>query len=129
MDMEQFLAFYEQYSERLNIGWVGIRNGSGLGLCGMSPLTDLNGAENVEGYPYLEQHFFSLLRFAQDQLDKGRGIARYSDPDFYTDVLGFVKLYGVSTYGCRITTTPSVLLELLESGVINYTLVLDTFIP
>ena len=71
----------------------------------------------------------SLLRFAQDQLDKGRGIARYSDPDFYTDVLGFVKLYGVSTYGCRITTTPSVLLELLESGVINYTLVLDTFIP
>lgn len=142
MDMEQFLAFYEQYSERLNIGWVGIRKGPGLGLCGMSPLTDLNGAENVEGYPYLqlngfddltpenlEQHFMSLLRFAQDQLEKGRGIARYSDPDFYTDVLGFVKLYGVSTYGCRITTTPSVLLELLESGVINYTLVLDTFIP
>lgn len=141
MDMEQFLAFYEFYKEKLNIGWVGIRKGAGLGLCGMSPFTHLNGVEDVEGYPHLqlaydavtaenlEQHFKSMLRFAQDQLNKGCGIARYEDPYFYSDVLDFVEEYGVYTYGCRITTTPGMLLELLESGVINHTVVLETYIP
>ena len=141
MDMEQFLAFYELYKGKLDIGWVGIRKGAGPGLCGMSPFTDLNGAADVEGYPHLqlasgtltaenlEQHFKSMLRFAQNQLDKGCGIARYEDPYFYSDVLDFVEEYGVYTYGCRITTTPGMLLELLESGVINHTVVLETYIP
>lgn len=122
------------------ITWVGICNGQ-TWVCGMKPFTHNTGEDPSEEYPYLrdpqmcdsaenlEQHFKSLLKFSQDQIDLGREIVTNDETTWYYDAaLDYVEENGVYTYGCKIVTTPQILLELMERDIITFVNVLDYWI-
>lgn len=66
------------------------------------------------------QHFKSLLRYLDDQLQQGTGIPAppsgtgEMDPEYYTKALAYVEENGVMAYGCYIFASPQALLEILE---------------
>lgn len=146
LTMEELIAF-SRTLEEANIEWVGIRNApadqQALPLCGMKPY--MGGAIFTEmnaHYPcfdiktldvtaeHFENHFKTLLRFSQDQVDAGRGIPAGTNlyQNYYADVLTFVEENGVMTYGCYVVCSADQLLELLDNGTASTILPVDAWI-
>lgn len=133
--------------EEANIEWVGIRNAAedqqALPLCGMKPY--MGGAvftEMNEHYPCFdiktlevtaenfENHFKTLLKFSQEQVDAGRGIPAGVNlyQNYYADVLRFVEENGVMTYGCYVVCNATQLLKLLDNGTASQIWPVDAWI-
>lgn len=131
------------------INWVAIRTSddakSVYPLCGMKPFTSTF-ANNIVGeindyYPNysirqctkatLEEHFLALLNYSIDQVNRGTGILpEYSKPseDYYQSILDYVEENGIYSYGCTITATPQMLLELISNGTIANIHIQDVWI-
>lgn len=62
----------------------------------------------------LEERFVSLLRYSDDQLKAGRGIAVNGDEAYYENALAYVEENGVNVYGCYIVTTPQRICEMMQ---------------
>lgn len=158
VDLENWLFTYDMSSTISHldntINWVAIRTSdeaeSVYPLCGMKPFTSTF-ANNLIGeindyYPKfsinnsssgyfskanLERHFLALLNYSLDQVNKGTGILpEYSKPseDYYRSILDYVAENGIYSYGCVITATPQMLLELLDDGTISGIHILDIWI-
>ena len=131
--MEELVAFKDAYP-MMRITWVAIRatepTSEWTTVCGMSPF---NGGPVFDGmyrdYPYfniasvhdsgqVEQHFKSLLQYSSDQVNKGRGIARYDDWNIYQNTLDYVEENGIKSYGVVVMGTPEHLLEVMDHELI-----------
>ena len=130
LSMEEFCDFLNRtYGYKLT--WIPIRcfepNGEWTPSCGMSPQrSGLAYSGLYADYPYfdlgrsgrdagqLEQHFISLLEYAKDRLEEGRGIIPYEDPELYQKILDYVNENGIYTYGCVVYGSPEALLKLME---------------
>ena len=89
--------------------------------------------ENANGNPpdkasVYEEHFKSILRFLEDQLQAGRGIPVPGSPDYYSDTLAYVEEHGVNVYGCYITAPPQYLLKLIQQENIQYISLYDAWL-
>ena len=127
--MDELLKFKEDYP-MVDITWVAIRteaiSDQWPTLCGMAPWRAGAVYEGMyKDYPYfmmsfyyepsyLEQHFESLLRYSADQLEKGRGIAVSGNENYYRDTLAYIEENGIYSYGCVVTASPELLLELMN---------------
>lgn len=138
LTMEELVAFWrdmvfqwDTQDPHGRITWVAVRamepDAGWTPRCGMSfggsgktyPLVDLDyrcfsGPANMDRES-MEQHFFSLLRYSANQMEKGRGIVPYDDEGLYTQILEYVEENGVKTYGVVVNGTPRQLLELMDS--------------
>lgn len=119
-NLSEFLHYNDDY-----LTWQGSINGSNVY---QQPIFD-----EASEYPHLfltryahtseelEKHIFSMLKFSQDQLEKGVGIIPYdnSEPDFYKDTLAYFEENGIKSPGGYIIATPQALLQLLDEGAIK----------
>lgn len=62
----------------------------------------------------LEERFVSLLRYSDDQLQKGRGIGVSGEEDYYQNAIAYVEENGVKVYGCYIVATPQRICEMMD---------------
>lgn len=77
----------------------------------------------------MEQHILSMLKFSADQLEQGTGVVcENDDPNYYQKVLDYFEENGIKTYGCYIIATPETLLDLIDSGIVYYTCLIDAWI-
>ena len=142
-------AKYKSVDAENKINWVAIRTHEDLystyPLCGMKPFT-LTFATNLKGkineyYPYfsnqhfsnsnLEDHFLSLLEYSADQVDNGTGILpdiEKVDANIYRNILSYVEENGIYSFGCTITASPEILLEMIELGKFSTVLIQDIWI-
>lgn len=144
MDMEQLIGFIREWNEAYVL-WIGIRNAPEeqqlYPLTGMAPFMGGYIRENInEYYPCfelrssdpaagdLEQHFVSMLQYLKDQEDAGRGVGYTNGIDYYENVLSYIAENGVYTYGCMITGSAEVFLEMLDSGVASQVWIQDAWI-
>lgn len=127
--MEELMAFKDKYP-MMRITWVAIRvtepGTEWTALCGMSPFNGGSVFDDMyKDYPYFniadvhdagqaEQHFEALLQYSADQVEMGRGIARYDDWDIYQNALDYVAENGVMSYGVVVIATPELLLEVMD---------------
>lgn len=144
--IEELLSFQDSLIEG-QIGWTGIRNAPVeeqlLPLCGMdlfqsgSVRTQVNDyypcldSKSVESTPAnLEAHFLSLLRYSEDQVQRGTGIEeQYTiHQSYYAQVLEYVQENGVYAYGCYISATPETLLALMDSNAVTQVWLQDIWI-
>ncbi len=136
MSMEELIQLNDKLEESYGayIVWVGIRSCDKdrqfLPLTGMTPFSGGLIRENAnEKYPYLEikgedrtaenleQHFKSLLQFSKERLTMGKSLPEGPGAEFYDEALSYVEENGIYSYGAYITAPPSVLIELLDSGI------------
>lgn len=75
-----------------------------------------------------EERFKSLLRYLNDQQEKGEGIEVPSYPNYYADALSYVEENGVNIYGCYITASAKRLLEINEMDNVKYLVPVDAWI-
>lgn len=141
--MEELMAFKDKYP-MMRITWVAIRvtepGTEWTTLCGMSPF---NGGSVFDGmykdYPYFnitgvhdagqaEQHFKALLQYSADQVEIGRGIARYDDWNIYQNALDYVEENGVNSYGMVVMASPALLLELMDDELVLFVDPIDGWI-
>ena len=129
---------------KYNVIWFNIRNSEkGEHLfpkCGFDP--NFYGPSDWRldsEYPYLDgysgtasidDHFMSMLRFLQDQLDKGTGFLPpdCSSESYYTDSLNYVEENGVMSYEAYVMGTPDALSQRYEKGAIDGILLCDAWI-
>ena len=124
-------------SNRIN--WVAIRTSENAKrtdfACGLKPFTSTI-ASNLKGnindaYPQFtieqysgknfQEHFLSLLKYSRDQVDNGTGILpEYidSEENYYQTILDYVEENGIYSYGCTITASPEILLDMWEDDTI-----------
>ena len=133
--MEELMAFKDKYP-MMRITWVAIRatepTNEWTTLCGMSPF---NGGSVFDGmyrdYPYfnitsvrdagqVKLHFKALLQYSADQVEMGRGIARYDDRDIYQNTLDYVEENGVLSYGVVVMASPKLLLEVMDDELVSF---------
>lgn len=120
-------AAMDPVTNNMDITWVAIDGG--VKLCGMYfyggqvyPLVDMdyrcfNGPADMN-QESLEHHFKSLVRYCADQVEKGRGIAPYGNERVYAEILDYVEVNGVKTYGLVVTASPQALLALMDNEMI-----------
>lgn len=156
MNMEQLEQFLNKlslskdtYAGQGTLIWVNIRNADPSDKreypSGFSPMSYIIGRDDPFGrdsaYPYLsstlnagstamETHFKSMLKFSQDQVDKGTGILPSNgyNPNYYQDVLDYVEENGVNALGGYIIATPQRLLDLMENDAISGVYLCDAWI-
>ena len=95
---------------------------------GQYPYLDYKSSEKTP--ENLETHFKSLLRFSEDQVEKGTGIPleHRMGQSFYTEVLEYVEKNGIYSYGCYVIGTPETILALMESGAVSQVWIQDLWI-
>ena len=146
LSMEALVSLYRDCSmdpvlNDVQITWAAVRTGVRADgwepFCGMSffgvgrpySLVDLDyrcfSSPAVINQESLEHHFKSLLRYSADQVEKGRGIARYGHEELYTEILDYVEENGVKTYGIVVTASPESLLKLMDSDRVREILLVD----
>lgn len=75
-----------------------------------------------------EERFKSLLRYLNDQQQKGEGIELPNYPNYYADALTYVEENGINVYGCYITSSAKRLLEINEMENVKYLMPVDAWI-
>lgn len=75
-----------------------------------------------------EEQFKSLLRYLQDQQQRGEGIEVPSYPNYYADALQYVEENGVRVYGCYITASAKSLLQINDMENVRYLFPVDAWI-
>ncbi len=134
LSIDELIKLNEKLQEKnAYLVWVGVRSCDEslqiTPLVGMSPFSGgtIREIQNEE-YPYLEikgselnaenieKHFKSLLKFSKDRQLMNRSLPYSPFPEYYDNVLSYVEENGVKSYGAYISAPPSVMKELLDSG-------------
>lgn len=132
LSMEELMEFRSEYFDLL-ITWVAVRSAAPSDplppLFGMDPFTGgtvYDGflteykyfdASQITEAEHLEKHFKTRLQFYIDQLTKRQVFYLY-DEETLRNSLAYVEENGVYTYGCVVTTSPKVLLDLLDNEIV-----------
>ena len=132
LSMEELMAFRSEHSDLL-ITWVAVRSTDPSELLppllGMDPFTGgtvFDGflmeyryfdASQITEADHLEKHFKRRLQYYIDQVEKEQAFYRYN-AETLKENLAYVEEQGVYTYGCVVTASPKVLLDLLDSGIV-----------
>lgn len=140
MTMEELLEFSESWD--LQISWSAISNPTQVDL-GIDVFTGGLVLEGVNAYyrefyissltpsaEAMETHFVSLLQYSLDRMKEGKGIddGTVQIHQIYEKTLAYVEENGVTCYGCTITASPQVLLDLMDSGLIRQIVTTDAWI-
>ena len=142
LSMEELMEFRSEHTDLL-ITWVAVRSADSSEpippLLGMDPFT---GGTVFDGFlmeyryfdatqitepAHLEAHFKTRLQYYIDQLEQERAFYLY-DAETLNNALTYVEENGVYTYGCVVTATPQVLLDLLDSGIVCTVNLVDCWI-
>ncbi len=134
LSIDELIELNEKLQEKnAYLVWVGVRacdeSLQMSPLAGMSPFSGgtVREIENEE-YPCLEikgkdrnaenieEHFKSLLKFSKDRQLMNRSLPYSPFPEYYDNVLSYVEENGIKSYGAYISAPPSVMKELLDSG-------------
>lgn len=78
--------------------------------------------------PFYETQFLSVLRYLNDQYQKGEGIEIPNYPDYYDSALTYVEENGINIYGCYVVASPQRLLEINEQKNVQYLWPVDAWI-
>lgn len=144
MTMSELLSLSAQYRDDAQFIWAVLRDGVvhnskiGVHLAAPAGYQYQSKVWQEKGYPKLfgerytwhgedvQQHVKSMLKFMNDQLEKGQGILPSNeDPDYYAKTLRYMEEEGVKAYGCYVIATPQTLLKMIEDGVVSYVSMTD----
>lgn len=146
LSIEQLIELSDKLLEKDGyLVWIGVRNCNEneqrLPLVGMSPFSGGTIREiEDEKYPCLEikgkdrntenieEHFKSLLKFSKDRILLGRSLPYVPHESYFDDVLSYVEENGIQSYGAYISAPPSVMKELIDSGIASQILPEDVWI-